>query len=118
MTHRPADAAPLVHLLAGRWTLTILGELAAAGRRYQELYDALDGISYKVLTDTLRRAERDGLIVRRLDLGRVETATLYQLTALGRSLHEPLTALTRWVDANWESVETAHIRWDRRSKTD
>lgn len=46
-------------MLSGRWTLAVLGELTPGGRRYQNLYDALDGISYKVLTDTLRRAERD-----------------------------------------------------------
>jgi DNA-binding HxlR family transcriptional regulator len=48
----------------------------------------LDGISYKVLTETLRRAECDGLIVRHLDASQVETATLYELTnqtELGRA---------------------------------
>jgi HxlR-like helix-turn-helix len=48
--------------------------------RYQELDEAPDGVSHKVLTDTLRRAERDGLVGRHLDPGRVDTATLYQLT--------------------------------------
>ena len=76
----------LVQLLAGRWTLAVLSERITGGRRYQDLHDALDGISYKVLTETLRRAERDGLVVRHLDGARVETATLYELTELGRSL--------------------------------
>ena len=49
----------------------------------------------KCSTDTLRRAERDGLVARHLDSGRVDTATLYQLTDLGRSLDEPLAALDR-----------------------
>ena len=62
-------------MVAGRWTLTVLAELAFGGRRYQDLHDALDGIAHKVLTDTLRRAERDGLITRHLDADRVETAT-------------------------------------------
>jgi len=69
------------------------GRVGAGGRRYQDLHDALDGISPKVLTETLRRAERDGLIRRHLDSGRMETANLYELTDLGRSLDEPLTAL-------------------------
>jgi len=47
----------LVELLAGRWTLAVLNELAESGHRYQDLYDALDGVSYKVLTDRFRRAE-------------------------------------------------------------
>jgi hypothetical protein len=53
----------------------VLTELSDGGRRYQDLDDALDGVSHKVLTDMLRRAERDGLVVRNLDPGRVESAT-------------------------------------------
>jgi DNA-binding HxlR family transcriptional regulator len=82
---RSVRPAALVQLLAGRWTLAIVSELAATGCRYQDLHDALNGISHKVLTDTLRRAERDGLICRHLDPGRIETATLYELTDLGRT---------------------------------
>lgn len=111
---RRADG--LVGLVAGRWTLAVLAELAAQGHRYQDLYEALNGISYKVLTETLRRAERDGLISRQLDPGRVETATLYQLTDVGRSLDGPLTVLTSWVDANWSLVEAARRSWDARTK--
>jgi DNA-binding HxlR family transcriptional regulator len=78
----------------------------------------LNGISYKVLTDTLRRAERDGLVRRNLDSGRVETATLYELTELGRSLDAPLEAMAEWAIANWQSVETARRqRWDRLRRT-
>ena len=109
-------ARPLIVLLAGRWTLPVLAQLAHRGRRYQDLDDALDGVSHKVLTETLRRAERDGLITRHLDPGRVETATLYQLTDLGRSLDEPLAAFHRWTDLNWPHVETARRRWSRRSE--
>jgi DNA-binding HxlR family transcriptional regulator len=93
----------------------VLAELRDGGRRYQEFDDALDGVSHKVLTDTLRRAERDGLVVRHLDPGRVETATLYQLTDLGRSLADPIAILERWGDINWPEVEAARQRWNRRS---
>jgi DNA-binding HxlR family transcriptional regulator len=110
---QPSRAALVVHLLWGRWTFAVLAELAGEGRRYQDLYDALGGISYKVLTDTLRRTERDGLIARRLDGGRIETATLHELTDLGRSLDAPLGEVARWVDDNWQSVEEARGRWDR-----
>ena len=48
----------VVSLIDGRWSLAVLAELQDGGRRYQELDEALDGISHKVLTDTLRRAER------------------------------------------------------------
>jgi DNA-binding HxlR family transcriptional regulator len=110
------DAGRLLRLLDGRWTLAVLAELADGGQRYQELDGALDGISHKVLTDTLRRAERDGLISRRLDPQRVETAMLYELTDLGRSLDEPLEGLRRWIETHWHKVEAAHGRWDGLDK--
>jgi DNA-binding HxlR family transcriptional regulator len=93
MDQQFSTAIPLIQLLAGRWTIAMLTKLADSGHRYQDLHDSLDGISYKVLTETLRRAERDGLIARHLDGGRVETATLYELTALGQSLSAPLEAM-------------------------
>jgi DNA-binding HxlR family transcriptional regulator len=105
----------VIELLVGRWTVAVLADLQNGGRRYQDLDEALGAVSHKVLTDTLRRAERDGLVVRHLDPGRVDTATLYQLTDIGRSLEEPLTALERWFDANWPEIEEARRRWNQRS---
>jgi DNA-binding HxlR family transcriptional regulator len=113
---QPSRADLAVRLLSGRWTLAVLAELARGGRRYQDLDEALEGVSHKVLTDTLRRAERDGLIVRHLDPRRVETATIYQLTDLGRSLDEPLAVLDRWAATNWSQVEAARGRWSRRTE--
>ena len=115
----PQTPERFIRLLGGRWTLAILTGLANGGLRYQGVYEALDGISYKVLTETLRRAERDGLIARHLDPCRVETATLYELTDLGQSLGVPLKAMAEWAAANWHSVETARGHWDqlRRSSS-
>jgi DNA-binding HxlR family transcriptional regulator len=115
VTDRGPQARRAIDLLDGRWTLAILGQLANGGRRYQDLHDSLDGIAHKVLTESLRRAERDGLITRHLDAQHIETATLYELTDLGRSLDEPLAAVGRWVEANWERVEAARRDWDRRA---
>jgi DNA-binding HxlR family transcriptional regulator len=117
MTSDGSRPYSFVGLVGGRWTLVLLAKLAAGGRRYQDLLGALDGVSHKVLTDTLRRAERDGLISRHVDAGRMDTATLYVLTDLGRSLDEPLGTLARWVEANWDSVEAAQRDWADRSKT-
>jgi DNA-binding HxlR family transcriptional regulator len=105
----------VIRLLAGRWTLALIAQLAVGGRRYQDLHAALDGISHKVLTDTLRRAERDGLIFRNVDRNRVETATLYQLTDLACSLEAPLTTLAAWAARNWTQVQAARSEWDRRA---
>jgi DNA-binding HxlR family transcriptional regulator len=93
MPNHWSDSEPVVRLLAGRWTLAVLDELAHGGRRYQDLHAALGSISHKVLTDTLRRAERDGLVIRGVDHSRIDTATLYQLTDLARSLETPVESL-------------------------
>jgi DNA-binding HxlR family transcriptional regulator len=106
----------VIGLLGGRWTLRLLAELASGGRRYQDLHDALDGISHKVLTDILRRAESDGLVTRDVDPSRIETANLYLLTDLGRSLDQPLAALGHWAELNWTKVEAARQRWSYRSR--
>jgi DNA-binding HxlR family transcriptional regulator len=106
-------AGILVQLLRGRWTLDVFAALWTEGHRYQELYEILDGISHKVLTETLRRAERDGLITRRLDRDRIETATLYELTPLGHSLDVPLAALIDWIDAHRDAVQGTREQWDR-----
>lgn len=108
---------PFVRILAGRWTLNVLGELVQQPRRYQGLHDVIVGISHKVLTDTLRPCERDGFIGRHLDRERVDTATVYELTDLGKSLDDPLGFLGRWFDANWELVEAAQRHWDQRTTT-
>jgi DNA-binding HxlR family transcriptional regulator len=115
MANRWKSSQHAIRLIDGRWTLNVLAELRVGGRRYQELDDALDGVSHKVLTDTLRRAERDSLLVRHLDPGRVDTATLYQRTDPGRTLEEPLIALERWANANWPEIEKARRRWNRRN---
>ncbi|MGH9090175.1 MAG: winged helix-turn-helix transcriptional regulator [Acidimicrobiales bacterium] len=116
MTDRSGAASWSIQFLAGRWTLAMLTELTKGGRRYQDLHDALDGISHKVLTETLRRAERDGLISRHLDPHRIETATLYELTDLGRTLDTPVAAMAEWADTNWLSVIAARRRWDRQRR--
>jgi DNA-binding HxlR family transcriptional regulator len=117
MTNDGPAAQQLIELLAGRWTMAVLAILKEEGCRYQDFDEVLNGISHKVLTDTLRRAERDGLIARHLDPSRVETATLYELTDLGRSLEEPLLVLQRWVDKYWLNVDAARHQWDRRRRS-
>ena len=109
--------ARLVGVLSSRWTIAVLAELQPTGRRYQDLRDALDGISDKVLTETLRLAERDGLIHRHLDAELIQTTTLYELTDLGRSLEVPLAAMAEWEARGWQMVEAARSEWDAKRKS-
>lgn len=112
------DHLAFVRLIGGRWTLAVLAELGGGGRRYHEIHGALGSVAHKVLTETLRRAERDGLIVRRLDVDRIESATLYELTPLGQSLKDPLAAVTSWMDEQWSRVVDARRHWDRRVESE
>jgi DNA-binding HxlR family transcriptional regulator len=95
MTNDDPAEQQLIELLAGRLTMAVLAILEEDGCRYQDLDKVLNGISQKVLADTLRRAERDGLKARHLDPSRVETATLYDLTDLGRSQRDSTTAVVQ-----------------------
>lgn len=109
----PEGARYLLDLPNGRWTRPVLAGLDECGRRYQDLHDALGGISHAVLTETLRRAERDGLIARRPEGVRIETGTLYEITDLGRSLNVLLAVMEEWASRNWRAVEVSRQRWDR-----
>jgi DNA-binding HxlR family transcriptional regulator len=88
----------------------VSAELPDRGRRYQELHDTSDSTSYKVLSETLRWAKRDGLATRRLDPCRVETATLYELTDLDR-LSSTVTIIA---PAEWSEELAKVVREHRR----
>jgi DNA-binding HxlR family transcriptional regulator len=80
-------------------------ELASGTRRRFQLHHAIKGVTPKVLTDTLRSLERDGVIERVLhDDGRGAKSIAYQLTELGRSLGTPVTAIHRWAHEHLDEV--------------
>jgi DNA-binding HxlR family transcriptional regulator len=81
--------------------------------RFGELRTAVDGISGKVLTDTLRDLERDGLVERYV-YAEMPPRVEYELTALGRTLHEPLLALSRWAEEHIAEVLVAREDYDGR----
>lgn len=110
------DARDAVRLIDGRWALAILNELRGSPRRYQHLFDSLDGVSHKVLTETLHRLERDGLITRSLNTDRRRSTTVYQLTDLGRSLNPTLTNLAVWTRDHRPTIEAAQDKWSRRTE--
>jgi DNA-binding HxlR family transcriptional regulator len=83
--------------IAGKWTALIVGLLAQRPHRFNELRRSIDGISQKVLTQTLRSLETDGL-VRRRQLGGKPVSVVYALTPLGQSLAVPLAAIRDWAE--------------------
>src|SRR5918999_6412286 len=83
--------------IANKWTAMVVIALSAGPMRFRDLRTGVDGISAKVLTETLRDLERDGLVTRHV-YGEVPPRVEYELTPLGRTLHEPLLALSRWAE--------------------
>ncbi|MFE9702273.1 winged helix-turn-helix transcriptional regulator [Streptomyces sp. NPDC005930] len=86
-------------LLANKWTGLAITALEAGPRRFGELRRKLEGVSPKVLTQTLRRLEDNGLVVRTV-YPEVPPRVEYELTDLGRGALEPLAHLRTWIRAN------------------
>ncbi|HZT12395.1 MAG TPA: helix-turn-helix domain-containing protein [Candidatus Baltobacteraceae bacterium] len=102
----------LLDRIANRWTTLIIGMLAQRQpRRFNELRRAIGGISQKMLTQTLREMERDG-IVRREIFPEVPPRVEYALTPLGHTLREPLNALADWSVRHMDEVRAAQVRFD------
>ena len=97
--------------LADRWTMQLIECLARRNWRFGELRAAVDGISEKMLGQTLRSLERDGLVNRRVLPG-VPPGTEYGLTELGRSLLAPIRAIRMWSRYNFDAVEEARVDYD------
>jgi DNA-binding HxlR family transcriptional regulator len=82
--------------LAAKWRVLLIYALLAGPQRPGRLRRRLPGISQKVLTETLRSMESDGLVERRVVKDSAPQHVEYALTDLGRTLQEPLTAICTW----------------------
>src|SRR5262245_17070701 len=89
-----------------KWGLLILYELSRGAKRHGELRRAIDGVSQKMLTQTLRILERDRL-VRRTIYPIVPPRVDYALTPLGETLMQPLTSLYRWMERHLKTIQRA-----------
>ena len=108
----------MVHELIGRvadkWTLLVLEELEENGElRFTQISRKLPGISQKMLTQTLRQMERDGLVKRTVHPV-VPPKVEYRLTDLGHGLSESFCGVWRWVEANLQRVQAARNAFDGR----
>lgn len=100
--------------IANKWTAMIVIALDGGPLRFGALREAVDGISGKVLTETLRDLERDGLLSRTM-YNEMPPRVEYELTPLGQTLRQPLTALGRWAEKHIEDVLIAREEYDERS---
>jgi DNA-binding HxlR family transcriptional regulator len=100
-----------IDLLSNKWRITVLSVLRNGPLRTGDIQRALREVSPKVLTETLRGMERDGLINRRI-IGVVPPHVEYGLTDMGRSLLKPLRELCLWAQAHVGARDEARSRFD------
>jgi DNA-binding HxlR family transcriptional regulator len=105
-------------LIANKWTALVIHVLARGTHRYGDLHRRIGGVSQKMLTQTLRALERDGLVERTV-YPVVPPRVEYSLTPLGTTLIEPLEALCKWAETHLHELHEVRARLERdgRSKT-
>jgi DNA-binding HxlR family transcriptional regulator len=105
-----------LELIADQWTMLVVVALREDTKRFSQLHAHIEGISKKMLTQTLRGLERNGL-VKRVVYPVIPPMVEYSLTTLGQTLIEPIWALREWSEQYIEEVERTRTEYDQKSKT-
>lgn len=105
----------MLNRIADKWTVLVLGLLENETKRFSTLQREIGGISQKMLTQTLRGLERDGLVARKI-YPSVPPKVEYTITPLGNTLVGLLAALRVWSEANIEQVLLAQSHYDQLSQ--
>lgn len=120
-TIRPESGSPyradcltrrILDRIGDRWTVLIVGALGDGSARFSQLRRRIEGVSQKMLTQTLRGLERDGLVHRTV-YPEVPVRVEYTLTEAGRTLCEPLRALQEWSITHLSDVSASQEVYDR-----
>ena len=109
---RDCPSRRLLDRIGDRWTVLIVGALDGRPMRFTEIAGQVEGISQKMLTQTLRGLERDGLVTRTVH-PEVPVRVVYSLTGPGRTLLEPLRALQEWSIENLGEVSASQQAYDQ-----
>ncbi|MFE2034878.1 winged helix-turn-helix transcriptional regulator [Streptomyces scopuliridis] len=99
--------------VANKWALLVINTLADRTLRFNELRTAVDGISHKMLTQTLRGLERDGVVDRTV-YATVPPRVDYRLTEAGRALRDTVNGMCAWTRRYLGEIEAARHRYDTR----
>ena len=113
-TYNTESCRPVSEVLAlvgDKWTVLIVNTLGGGPRRFNELKRMVGNISQRMLTLTLRGLEREGLVTRTM-VPTIPPRVDYELTPLGRSLLEPVSALATWAIAHRQEIEEARRHFD------
>ncbi|MET7400573.1 helix-turn-helix domain-containing protein [Dactylosporangium sp. NPDC005572] len=120
MTERPGLEHPtcqqrdILDRVGDKWSVLLLSLLDGGDRRYSELHRAVDGLSQRMLTLTLRGLERDGLVSRTV-VPVTPPQVSYALTPVGRDLHEQVTAFVTWAERHRHHIADSRARFDART---
>lgn len=98
--------------LSDKWVTLVLTALADGSRRYSDLARTIAGVSQKMLTQTLRRLERDGLVSRTVTPS-VPVRVDYELTALGRTILPVVDAVKQWSESHIAEIHRARVAYDK-----
>ena len=104
---------PILDQIADKWSLMTMAVLSEP-RRFNEIKGRLGGVTHRVLTQTLRRLERNGMVERRI-LPTAPIGVEYSLTALGHSLRGPFEHLYAWTVDHAAEIEQSQIQYDQRN---
>ncbi|WP_449599152.1 winged helix-turn-helix transcriptional regulator [Paenibacillus sp. Marseille-Q9583] len=107
----------VLDIISNKWTALVIYAMEDGIIRYSDIRRRIEGISKKMLTQTLRQLERDGLVEREITPS-VPPIVEYSLTPLGVSLLEPMRALNRWTSQNYVWVEKARASYDQVDQTE
>ena len=105
------NVAPVLNRVGDKWSMMIVMMLTDGPQRFSELKRAIDGISQRMLTLSLRGLERDGLLTRTVTPS-IPPRVDYELTDLGTSLRAPVKALGDWAIEHIACIRAAQERFD------
>ncbi len=105
-------AREILDRVGDKWSVLVIVLLGQRTHRFNELHRAVEGISQRMLTLTVRALQRDGLVSRTV-YATVPARVDYELTELGRTLLVPLGALYDWANMHRDDIQTARERHDR-----
>jgi len=101
----------LLDLIANKWTVCVIYELREDTKRYSRLHHAIEGITQKALTETLKRMERNGLL-ERIIYPVIPPKVEYRLTSLGMELLRMADSMAEWTATHIDEVHQARTTYD------
>ncbi|WP_426986224.1 winged helix-turn-helix transcriptional regulator [Pseudarthrobacter sp. Y6] len=112
--HQDCGIRDVLDRIGDKWSVLVIVELASGVRRFRELQRAIDGISQRMLTLTVRRLERDGLLTRTV-YPTVPAQVTYELTARGSGLTHLVKQLADWSLANKDAIGRSRDLYDEQN---